>query len=259
MREKIFDQARPPLWEGAWDGYISFNNVYGDLLKPLRAHYAKAIEVIPERAENNREDRESLNHLAQHLLLAKIYAFDWGDGPDLLDAFYAKAELRLREHAAWFMRRCLDEDKAKPRAWRAFKPVIEARVAWAESAKSPDLVGSEVVALASSLRYAPATLAELEPILRRMFPFFSGNRYAEDVVQFLCEKAQTDLLLALDLLSDLFAKRLGHFEMWTAEEGLIKLLQEAKQSGDAAVREEGRGIATRFFESGRLNYRDLMS
>lgn len=257
-RDRIFDRTKPPLWEGAWDGYITFNQVYADLLEQMRPHYERAIETIPERAANNREDKESLHHLAQHLLIAKLHSLTFGPGPDLLAALYEKAGLELREHAAWFMTRCLDEDNAKPRAWNRLKGVIESRVSWAETVKDSAQIGEEVVALAHALEFSPAPLTELAPLLQRMFPFFSGRRFGEDVVKFLCEKVKAEPLLALDLLAELFSKRLGQFDMWSSEGTLLEVLAEAKQSADETVREKARALATIFFEAGYLAFRELM-
>lgn len=258
-QEKIFDKTRPSLWEGAWDGYICFNQVYADVLEQMRPHYELAIKVIPDRMANNREDKESLNHLAQHLLIAKAFGLGFGPGIDLLTAFYEKAGPELRQHAAWFITRCLDEDKPKPRAWSALKSVIESRVAWAETTKDLTVIGDEIVALADGLKFAPVSLTELESLLRRMFPFFQGRRFAEETVQFLCEKAKAEPLLALDLLAELFSKRFGQFDLWSSEDTLIRTLTEAKKSTDEAVRQKAAAIATMFFEAGRLSFRDLLA
>lgn len=258
-QDMIFKSADPKLWEGAWDGYISFNEVYDDLLAPLRKHYEKAIETMPERETSNRVDKESLNHLAQHLLIAKLFGLSFGDGPDLLMAFYEKAPLAQREHAAWFMGpRGLADDTKKPRFWNALKPVIEARIAWAEATKDLEIIGGEIGALAHALEFVPGPFAEIMDLLRRCFPFLKGGRYAEDVVRFLCTRAATEPLAALELLEEMFRTRLAHIELWGSEADLRATLQVARGSADQAVREKAAVIATLFFEAGHIEYRDLL-
>ena len=258
-RDVIFNVAIPKLWEAAWDGYISFNQVYTDLLAPLRKHYEKAIETMPQRESSNRVDKESLNHLAEHLLIAKFHGLSFGDGPDLLTMFYEKAPLAQREHAAWFLGpRGLAEDTRRPRFWNAIKPVIEGRIAWAEATKDLEIIGSEIGALAHALEYAPGTLAETGDLLKRCFPFLKGGRYAEELVRFLSRRTATEPAAALGLLEELFRTRLGEIELWGSEADLRAALEAAKASGNQVVREKATAIATIFFEAGYITYRDLI-
>lgn len=255
----IFNVTVPKLWEAAWDGYITFNIVYPDLLPQFRKHYERAIETMPERETSQRMDKESLNHLAQHLLIAKVHGLSFGDGPDLLMAFYEKAPLAQREHAAWFLgRRCLEADTQKPRYWNALKPVIEARITWAETIKDPAIIGSEIAALAHALEFAPWPLTEISGLLSRCFPFLRGGRHVEDVVRFLCRRATEEPLAALELLEELFRTRLRDIELWSSEAAIRSTLVVAKASADQAVRGKATAIATIFFDAGYIAYRDLI-
>lgn len=143
-------------------------------------------------------------------------------------------------------------------AWAALKPVILKRIEWFEKSRDNELIGQEAAALAETLSVAPDMFPDLAPILRRLLPFFAGGRFSEDAIKYICDSYSDEPQLSLDLLEELFRRRLNSLELWSSEEPLQVILTSAVASSNEAIKTKAQMIATHFFNAGQLVYRKFL-
>jgi hypothetical protein len=103
---KIFPRENGEFWHAAWDTYIRYSQPYDKVFEWLRSEYSFAVEQIDTHDHGWATSEGPDSSLAQHLM-----SFYWRGKLDIqneiLEAFYQRADTKLRAHALGFVGRSL--------------------------------------------------------------------------------------------------------------------------------------------------------
>jgi hypothetical protein len=101
---RIFPSGESPLWDAAWDTYVTFCPVYDAVFSVLHAEYERAIERLGTGAQEADSGFDPEEKLVDHLLMMYLRGkLTFGDDQSLLSKFYRKATPRLRARAITFV------------------------------------------------------------------------------------------------------------------------------------------------------------
>ena len=101
---RIFPKGESPLWDAAWNTYITSCPVYDDVLSILHVEYERAIERLGTGAQEPDSGFDPEQRLVDHLLMMYLRGrLTLEDDQSLLSKFYSKATPRLRARAITFV------------------------------------------------------------------------------------------------------------------------------------------------------------
>jgi hypothetical protein len=98
--DQIFPEEPDSQWlfEAAWSGY-TINRLYASIFGNLRRKYIHAVGQLPNLNSSSREQSETARALSDHLLhLFWHKVIDLGEPDRLLEVFFAKAPIHIREN-----------------------------------------------------------------------------------------------------------------------------------------------------------------
>jgi hypothetical protein len=254
------DETLRRYWAAAWSVYVIFSTPYDNVFEVLRSEYARAIERLGDSDVNIERTERADERLAEHLVVLYARGCISLDEPgSLMVRFFERADAHLRAHAVgtagWTL---AGEESAIPReVIERLKMLWE----WRLNATSipPDVDRAERSAFSSwftSRKFDDEwALAQLKTVLQLI-----GNLEGDfDVPKRLAELAPRYPMQTVECLRLMIE---GVKEAWQIShwrDAPRRILQAAKQSGDAAAREMVDVVVNRLGARGLFEFRDLLS
>lgn len=246
-------------WAAAWWVYVIFSTPYDNVFDALRGEYARAIERLGDSDVNIEQTDHADENLAEHLVV--LYGrgrISLDEAGGLMVRFFEKADARVRAHAMVTAGRILAGDETiPPEVIERLKKLWEVRLNATRS--SPDADRAELSAFSSwftSRKFDNEwTLAQLNTVLQLI-----GNlQHDFDAPERLVELAPQYPLETVECLRLMIegSKETWQISLW--RDAPRKVLQAAKESGDATVIKAVDDVVNRLGARGFFEFRDLLS
>jgi len=116
-RERVFpvEGREDRLWQGAWDGYLVNNRVYG-FADQLLTEYRRAVERCREFRDEGNSSGQPSKRLAEHIMILFGRGTVTLDGAGLVESFFDRAPPGLQQHALQFVGKSFSGEKPPPAA-----------------------------------------------------------------------------------------------------------------------------------------------
>jgi hypothetical protein len=246
-------------WAAAWNAYVILSPAYDNIFDVLHAEYARAVELIGNAEASVERMDSSDRRLAEHLALMYGRGKIPSEGPaGLMSRFFEKADDKLRAHLMETAGRILKQEGPIPQeVIERLKKLWGLRLAAAQT--SPAAHHAELSAFSwwfTSGKFDDEwALNQLCNVLR----LIGTIQHYLMVPERLAEVASNHPSLAVECLRLMIEgeKEGWHIHRW--RDAPRRILQVAKQSGDAAVREAVDDVVNRLGARGLFEFRDLLS
>ena len=260
---RIFPSApeASEYWEAAWDSYVGYvGHFYTDVYRLLRPQYVRAVNNMEQGTLTKPRRERPDEKVAEHLMIAYINDLEKLEDRDgLLTQFYRHAPDHVREHAAWFLWRVLEEQKPDKGTdlWLKMRRLLEARVAVTLEPDTSHDIREELSGYAWWLKDAPENLSELYDLLEPIVPYLEVGTQGRHVLEYLARQAEAFpakasrllLRMATDVPDNIYLSREGPVR---------QILETALRSTDAEAKTNVYEIVNLFGERGDYRYKDLL-
>jgi hypothetical protein len=259
--KEIFPEGgfNTPLYDAAWETYVSHVQAYDDVFEVLQEQYSDAVSNIGTEKRKNRLDRD--DRLAEHLMI-----FLWHGKLDMLEdgliaKFWETANEETRLHAIDFLGRnlqSLDHPLEEAQA-KMLKELWESRIAKAEGASDKGKYEKEMGAF--GWWFASGKLNEEWSITQFLRVLDITKKVNADyfVVDRLVALADTKPLEAVKILGKLAQGDRQQWVLFGNENDLKEIFTKALRSSDTETKRLAKELINRLVAWGYGAYSNLLN
>ncbi len=253
----FFPPKNDLMRKAVWDAYVSFNNVYTEIVNEIRPQYLNALKEL----RGQREHRDSRDKLAQHVAIIYWRGLDEIDEESsLVRQFFEIASIPYRRRFIWQIERGLQELREKDqlkvdgKEWQRPRALWNWRTSAVRTSRTTKKGLDESSAFLQWLPYVPEDINSLYDLVEATLLRRVPTSHVGDVTKYLAKQSEKFPIESARLLRVYFRIPLDRHHYYFDDKEVRLVLERALESVD-----EGKSIASdianKLGEYGRFDYK----